>query len=164
MNNRCSNGRVDILGPIGTPLNFADKIPVKKCDTFRDALCGTWVDNPLSLVYFSKQNIEILQNAIKKGVYDKSNQQYIIGEQNCDELKIIMRSIYLQNSDNLPYNITNQINVLNNLVLEYCIKQIYSEAVSYLKYKRDASTMYTLPNLPTNSSNKNNTLELKPFF
>ena len=164
MNNICSNGRVDILGPIGTPLNFADKIPINNCESFRDALCGTWIDNPLSLVYFSKQNIEILQNAIKKGVYDKSNQQYIIGQQNCDELKIIMRSIYLQNSNNLPYNITNQVNKLNNLVLEYCIKQIYNEAVSYMKYKRDASTMYVVPNLPTNTSNKNNTLELKHFI
>ena len=28
--NNCSNGRVDILGPIGTQFNFADKIPVKQ--------------------------------------------------------------------------------------------------------------------------------------
>jgi hypothetical protein len=164
MNNNCSNGRVDILGPIGTPLNFADKIPVKSCGSFRDSLCGNWINTPLSLLFFSKENIQILQNNIKKGVYEKSNQQYVIGEQSCDELKIIMRSIYLQNSQNLPYNITNQVDKLNNLVLEYCVKQIYNEAISYMKYKRDASMMYVLPNLPNNTSNKNNTLELKPFF
>ena len=162
--NNYSNGRVDILGPIGTQLNFADKIPVKTCGSFRDSLCGTWIDTPLSILFFSAENIQIMQNTIKKGVYDKSNQQYVIGQQNCDELKIIMRSIYLQNTQNLPYNITNQVSTLNNLVVDYAVKQIYNEAIGYLKYQRDASTMYTIPNLPTNTSHKNNTLELKPFF
>lgn len=163
MNNTYSNGRVDILGPIGTPLNFADKIPVKQCESFRDALCGTWIDSPLSLVFFCKENIQILQNAIKRGVYDKSDKKFIIGQQDCDELKIIMRSIYLQNTKNLPYNITNQVKELNDMVVKYCVYQIYNEAISYMKYKRDASMMHVPPNLPTNTSNKNNSLELKPF-
>lgn len=165
MNNSCiqSNGRVDILGPIGPQFGFADKIPVKECTSYHDALTGTWVDTPLSVLFFSKENIAILQNAIKRGVYDRSNQQFMIGEQSCDELKIIMRSIYLQNSENLTFNITEQIAALNSLVLEYAIKQIYSAAVSYLKYRRDVSCMYTVPNHPINASNKGNTLELKPF-
>lgn len=158
-----SNGRVDILGPIGPQFNFADKIPIRECVSYHDALTGTWVDTPLSVLFFSQENIQILQNAIKKGVYDRSNKQFVIGEQNCDELKIIMRSTYLQNCENLPYNITEQISALNSIVLEYAIKQIYTEAVSYLKYKHDASTMYTVPNHPMNSSSKGNTLELKPF-
>ena len=165
MNNSCleSNGRVDILGPIGPQFGFADKIPVKECTSFHDALTGTWVDTPLSVLFFSKENIQILQNAIIKGVYERSNNQFVIGQQNCDELKIIMRSIFFQNSENLPFNINEQISGLNSLVLEYAIKQIYSAAISYLKYIRDVSSMYTPPSHPINSSNKGNTLELKPF-
>ena len=162
MNNQ-SNGRVDILGPLGPQFNFADKIPIRECTSYHDALTGTWVDSPLSVLFFSQENIQILQNAIIKGVYDRSNKQFVIGEQNCDELKIIMRSTYLQNSENLAYNITEQISMLNSLVLEYAIKQIYNEAISYLKYIHDASTMATIPNHPINSSGKGNTLELKPF-
>ena len=66
MNNPCleSNGRVDILGPIGPQFGFADKIPVKECTSFHDALTGTWVDTPLSVLFFSKENIQILQNSI----------------------------------------------------------------------------------------------------
>ena len=60
----------------------------------------------------------------------------------------------------MPTNITEQIVKLNNIVVGYAVKQIYSEAISYLKYKRDSSTMYSIMNHPTNSSNKNNTLEL----
>jgi hypothetical protein len=165
MNNQYlnSNGRVDILGPIGPQFGFADKIPVKECTTYHDALTGTWTDTPLSVLFFSKENIQVLQNAIKKGVHDRSNQQFSIGEQSCDELKIIMRSIFLQNAENLAFNINEQLLQLNNLVLEYAVKQIYNAAVSYLKYKRDVSNMYTIPNHPINSSSKNNTLELKPF-
>jgi len=155
-----SNGRVDILGPIGTPLNFSDKIPINTPVTFSDALNGCWIDTPLSLAYFSGENIQIIQNAIKRGIYDKSNKQFIIDEQSSDELQIIMRSIYLQNTDNLPTNITQQIVKLNEMVIQYSIKQIYGEAISYLKYKRDSSTMYTIMNHPSNTSNKNNTLEL----
>ena len=100
-----TNGRVDILGPIGPQFGFADKIPLKPCVTYRDALTGTWTDTLLSKMFFSEANIKIIQNAIKKGVYDRSNKQFIIGEQNCDELKIIMRSIYLQHCNNLPCDI-----------------------------------------------------------
>ena len=115
--NNCSNGRVDILGPIGPQFNFADKIPLKTCVSYRDALSGSWTDTLLSTLFFSEENIKILQNAIKRGVYERSSKQFIIGEQNCDELKIIMRSIYLQDSTNLPYDIKHQISTLNNLVL-----------------------------------------------
>ena len=158
-----SNGRVDILGPIGTPLTFADKIPIKEIVTFSDALNGCWIDTPLSLAFFSGENIKMIQNAIKRGIYDKSNKQFVISEQNIEELQIIMRSIYLQNTDNLPTNITEQIVKLNDIVIQYAVQQIYGEAISYIKYKRDSSTMYTLMNHPTNSSNKNNTLELNRF-
>lgn len=159
-----TNGRVDIESPLNNPCSFADKIPIRSCESFRDALTGNWTDTPLSVLFFSMENIMLLQNAIKRGVYERSNSQYLIDSQSCDELKIIMRSIFLQNSQNLPNNIRSQIQVLNNMVVNYGIEQIYSEAISYLKYKRDASYMYTLLPRPILSSNKNNILELKPFF
>ena len=53
-----------------------------------------------------------------------------------------MRSVFLQSSTNLPNQITEQIQSLNDLVVKYCVKDIYSEAKGYINYKRDASTMY----------------------
>ena len=84
-----SNGRVDILGPIGPQFHFSDKIPINECVSFRDALTGSWDETQLSCAFFSMENINILQNAIKRGVYDKSNKQFVIGQQDCDELNII---------------------------------------------------------------------------
>ena len=162
--NTSSNGRVDILGPIGPQFGFADKIPLKHCVTYRDALVGQWTDTLLSCTFFSKENIEILQNGIRAGVYNKSSGQFMIGQQNCDELKIIMRSIYLQHSKNLPCDIKQQIITLNNIVLQYAIPQVYNAAIGYMKYKHDASTLAIPISLPANTSPKTNTLELRPFF
>ena len=161
--NNCLNGRVDILGPIGPQFNFSDKIPLKSCVSYRDALTGSWTDTLLSKLFFSEENIQILQNSIKRGVYDRSNKKFVIGQQNCDELKIIMRSIYLQHCNNLPCDIKYQISRLNDLVTDYAIKQVYNEAIGYIKYKIDASTAYNPINLATNTSSKGNTLELRPF-
>ena len=115
-------------------------------------------------MFFSDTNINNIQNTIKRGVYDKSNKQFVIGEQNCDELKIIMRSIFLQNSNNLPVDIKYQIQQLNTLVTNYAINQVYNEAIGYMKYKHDASTLVVPISTGINSSNKGNTLELRPFF
>ena len=110
------------------------------------------------------RNMTIIQNAIRKGVYDKSNQQFIIEPQNCNELKIIMRSIFLQHSHNLPVDIKHQIITLNQLVTVFAIEQIYKEMIAYIKYTRDASTMAVPISMPINTSNKNNTLEMRPLM
>jgi len=163
--NNSTNGRVDILGPIGTPhWVFADKIALKPCVTYRDALTGTWTDTLLSCAFFSKENIAILQNAIRKGVYDRSNGQYLIGNQNCDELKIIMRSIFLEHSNNLPCDIKYQIIALNKLVTDFSIDQVYKSAVSYMKFKYDVSHLAVPISRPVSTSPQTNTLELQPFF
>ena len=75
-----------------------------------------------------------------------------------------MRSIFLQNSTNQLNNITQQIQALNNLVVEYSVKQIYSEAQAYINYKRDVSTMYNPIDRPTQPDFNNKTLELKHWF
>jgi hypothetical protein len=142
-----------------------DKIPTKSdCSTFHDAMTGNFQDSTLSLAFFSKENMRIIQNGIRAGVYEVSNQQYIIDNQNCDNLKIIMRSVFLQSSTNLPTQITQQIQSLNDLVITYCVKQIYGEAQGYINYKRDVSTMYTPIDRPVQPDYNNKTLELKPWF
>lgn len=159
-----TNGRIDIISPtLNNQFELSDKIPVHTTASFRDAMSGNWMNTPLSLAYFSSENINILQNNIRNGVFDKSNGEFIIGIQDEDELKIIMRSIFLQNSLNLETNIREQIRDLNILVEKYSIDQVYKEAISYLKYKRDASNMYSLLALPSNSSTRGKTLELQPF-
>ena len=165
MNTNHSNGRVDIISPDTNILfSMTDRIPVNECTDFRDAMTGNWYNTVLSDAFFSSKNIQIIQNGIRAGVYKKSNGMYIIGNQNCDELKIIMRSIFLQYAKNLSTNIKEQIQDLNNLVLDYSIKQVYGEAEGYMKYKQDVSTMYTPIAHPVMSKTNDKQLILKKWY
>jgi len=163
--NKVNNGRVDIKSPnTSTLFQMYDKIPANQCVTFRNATEGLWTSNSLSNAFFSEQNIQIIQNGIRAGVYHRSNGQYVIGPQDCDSLKIVMRSVFLQNSANQPNNIPQQIAQLNNIVLEYCIQQVYSEAQGYMKYINDASTLVVPISHPVMANDNDRQLELKPWF
>jgi len=160
-----NNGRVDIKSPNTSNLfEMYDKIPAHQCSTFRNPTEGLWNSTSLSDTFFSLENIQILQNGIRAGVYYKSNQQYIIGPQDCDSLKIIMRSVFLQHSANKPTDIASQINELNKIVLNYCIQQVYSEAQGYMKYINDVSTLAVPIAHPVMANNTDRQLELKPWF
>lgn len=161
-----SNGRVNIMAP-NTHVLFSmqDKIPSKMVGTeFRDAMVGNWYNTALSDAFFSSKNIQALQNGLRAGVFNRSNGQYLISEQNPDELNIIMRGIFLQNSKNLPNNIPDQISDLNKLVLSYAIGQVYGEAEGYMKYQYDASNMYEPMSRPVLSYSNDKQLVLKKWF
>ena len=81
-----------------------------------------------------------------------------------DELQIIMRGLFLQYAKNQPTGITQQIEDLNKIVLDYSIKQVWGEAEGYMKYKRDASTLVVPLNLPILSYSNDKQLELKRWF
>jgi len=163
--NKVSNGRIDIQSPDTKSLfNMYDKIPAHQCSTYRNPLEGQWDDSTLSNAYFSKENIQIIQNGIRAGVYKQSNNQYVVAPQDCDSLKIVMRSIYLQYSANLPGNVSGQIEALNQMVLNFCIQQVYSEAKGYMKYLSDASNMYVPIAHPVLAKDDDKELVLKPWF
>jgi len=161
-----ANGRVNLIQP-NTAKQFSlyDKIPIGKSTPFLNALKGQQDVTQLSLVYFSKENIQIVHNAIRSGVHQKSRGRFTIGNQNIDTLKIIMRSIYLQNAVNDTCKITEQIQALNKMVADFSIPQILGEVESYVKYKVDVSTLAVPLARPAYMSTAgSNTLELKPFF
>jgi hypothetical protein len=160
-----NNGRVDIKTPSTSSLfQMYDKIPAHQCSTFRNPTEGLWDENSLSTAFFSQQNIQIIQNGIRAGVYHKSNGQYTIGPQDCDSLKIVMRSVFLQNASNQPTNIQSQIINLNKMVLDFCIQQVYGEAQGYMKYIDDASTLVVPIAHPVMANNTDRELVLKPWF
>lgn len=101
---------------------------------FNDSLSGILDNSILSRVFFSQKNINNLQNKIISNIYNITDGKISIGRQSDSELKIIMRSIYLQNAKHVDCKITEQIKQLNKLVLEYCIENVGSNAVQYIKY------------------------------
>lgn len=163
--NKVNNGRVNIKSPNTSALfQMYDKIPANQCVTFRNATEGLWNETSLSQTFFSRENIQIIQNGIRAGVYHRSNGQYVIGPQDCDSIKIIMRSVFLQYSANQPSNIPQQIEELNKIVLNYCIQQVFSEAQGYMKYMDDVSTLVVPIAHPVQASNTDRQLEFKGWF
>ena len=106
------NGRINIMGPnTGDIFQLYDRIPIdKKTSEYNDAMKGNWSSTILSKAYFSSENIQIIQNAIKAGVYHNLKEHMLLGNQDLDTLKIIMRSTFLQFSSNTAskYNWTNK--------------------------------------------------------
>jgi len=143
------NGRVDILGPnLPDPFSLYDKIPVSQTTSYKDALQGNWTKSPLSCAFFSAENIQIIQNGIRAGVYKSSKGRYTVAPQNEDTLKIIA-----------------QIAALNKLVIDYAVPQVRGEAEGYIKYRNDVSTLAVPLSSPVYTSQKGQyPLELKPWF
>ena len=160
-----NNGRIIIMGPnTGDLFTLYNKKPIQsKSTAYKDALIGNQQSSLLSDLYFSAENIQIIQNAIKAGVYHASKGQHVIGNQDEDTLKIIMRSCYLQFSSNRKDNIKEQLKDLNQLVVNYSVPQISSEATAYKNYKRDVSNLATPIERPI-STYHSNTLFFKGFF
>ena len=124
-------------------------------------ITNTLNSNPLSKVYFNPNNIATIQSGIINKVYQVSNGQFTIGRQNEQQLLIIMRSIYLQFSKNREYDIQNQINELNTMVIEECARIIIPNIHQQQGYINDISEAKKVLPLPQNVSGK--TIQLRGF-
>ena len=93
------NGRVNIAEPEDPFIRFKmhERIANKnKASNYFDALTGNLEWNVLAQVFFSAENIQIIQNGLRAGVYAMSDEKINVPPQNIDTLKIIMRSIYFK--------------------------------------------------------------------
>lgn len=160
------NGRVNIIEQPSLDAQFKmqERLAIKnKTTEYREALDGIWETNILSQVFFSAGNVQILQNGLRAGVYKRSNKKFVIGPQNIDTLKIIMRSIYLQYAEHRETDITEQVERLNQLVWDYAIPTVYNEAVGYVKYCHDQSSLVVPLEIPRHHDREYKQLEMKPW-
>jgi len=118
-----------------------------------DMLRGNWDHTALSDAFFTRRNAMVIQAAIKKEVYRMSGpKQYQIDDQDVDELKMIMRAMYLQYAKNNPDNIAGQIQELNKLVVDWAAPRITSEIEHYQYYLNDISHLPVPLEKPLNMS------------
>ena len=163
------NGRINLMeiSPKDVRFDMYEKIAIKNKSTeYRDSLSGILEDNLLSRVFFSSGNIQIIQNGLRAGVYEMSeDRKIIIAPQNIDNLKIIMRSIYLQYAEHREdISVTIQVENLNKIVLDYVIPTVYNETIGYLKYIQDQSTLIQPLELPRLVDKDYKSLEWKKWF
>jgi hypothetical protein len=141
------NGRVNLAAP-GAGVNtvpdsagFAHRVAPDAAAS-KDLIRGNWEETPVSKAFFSPENMTLLQNAIRRDVYVKSGpKQWVIEAQDIDELKIIMRSLYLQYGQNRPDGIAQQVEDLNRTALDWIVPRVLSEVQYYFYYLNDISHM-----------------------
>ena len=130
-----------------------------------NTISRNYTQNCLSIAYFSKKNIDILHNSIINTVYNRSNGLYRIKRQSEQDLLIIMRSYYLQYGKNNADNISEQIQELNNMVINWSVNEIIKNIKQFDNYKETVSTLpIPLERSQLPSQKGTRVLELKTFF
>ncbi len=107
----------------------------------QEAVTNIHTRNDLSNVFFSLQNVETLQDAIRYYVWKKSCQKFVIDKQNENELKIVMRSIYLEYAQHRQNRVLDEVKLLNSRVIEFCVDRILQEIGMYMYYKNDINRL-----------------------
>lgn len=155
------NGRVNLLpqngSATGASLSTASSgfrySTTAEASFAGDMLRGNWEHTPLADAFFTRANLQVLQTAIRTEVYRMSGpKKYQIDDQSVDDLKMIMRAMYLQYAKNNPFNIQGQIAELNDLVIKWAAPRILSEIDQYQYYLKDISHMPVPLEKPLNMS------------
>lgn len=101
--------------------------------------------NPLMDFFFSKKNLDHLQNLTIQMIKFQSGGLYNISRQSDAELLVVMRSIYIKTPTN-PYSnghdFKRDICTLNKNVLDWVVPKIIVNIQQYLGYVRDQGNNY----------------------
>jgi hypothetical protein len=134
------NGRVNALGNVADSYELQKQhIPVT--ENPHNMVSRNYNCSAVSDMFFSTNNINIIQMGIRNRILNTTQGRYHIGRQSDDELKIIMRSIYFQYSKNLPNNIIEQVRDLNTRVIDWAVPQILTNLKQDEKYRQDISSL-----------------------
>jgi hypothetical protein len=130
-----------------------------------EATKGIHEADALANMFFSRANIDKLQQLIRFGVYRNSGGKHVIDTQSEDELKVIMRSFYLDHGTFKSFMIEDETKHLNKLVYEFCIPRILNEIKTYMQYLEDSQkSSAPMQHAQSTSIKGNNSIEMKPFL
>jgi len=107
-------------------------------------------NDQVSIRFFSKQNIDLIQNMIQANVYKTTN--YKIGRQSDTELFIIMQSIHKQNGRNMQDYVDEQIDELNKIVVKEATRIITPNLLQHVSYLNDLDKGIQVIDYGTNTS------------
>lgn len=119
------------------------------------ALRGMQMNNtPVSIAFFSNQNIDRIQRYIRREIFKRSKGEYVLDtDQDENDLLLIMRSVYFEYSRHLPTNIEDQIMELNRYTLREIVPGMMTNIEQQIFYLRDISQPIQPIALPLNVNN-----------
>jgi uncharacterized sporulation protein YeaH/YhbH (DUF444 family) len=106
-----------------------------------DAIRHQLQRNPLADYFFGELNVDALQEALRYSVFRASEGRVVIGRQSEEELRIVMRAVYLQHARHMAADIPGQVRELNARVLKYTVPTVHSAVAMYQRYVRDVSQL-----------------------
>ena len=143
MNDNINNGRVDTL--YSKNYNIYDLYRQEQRPQLnfqKEAIKGSHQDNEISAVFFSRENIDALQQGIRYAVYVKSCKKHIIDRQSDNEIKVVMRAVYYEHARHSSYeDVLTEVQRLNGIIIDFCVTRIVQEIQMYMRYKADISTL-----------------------
>jgi len=104
--------------------------------------------------FMSEMNRDYINLMIKKTIYNNSCDKYIVRDQKREHLEQIMKGLYNDYAQHLPFNQKEQFTTLNKLVIDYCVKTILTEIDVRFKYISFSSQPLTPLPTPVNTSIK----------
>ena len=110
-------------------------------DNKETSIRGILDENAVNSLFFSDMNVKVVNDAMRYGVYQRTKQ--VIAPQSQNELYIIMRSIMLQyaNFQAAADKVIEEVKMLNQKVLTYCIDIISSNVLQQKKYLEDIENL-----------------------
>lgn len=112
----------------------------------------------VSKLFFSNDNIELINKQLILTVWKKSNKRYKIPFQKKEDLLTVMRYVYIQEGKNLPFKFKEQIKQLNTSVVNEVLPYIFTAVEQYQDYLRDINNPLKPPDLPINTRELDRTL------
>lgn len=117
------------------------------------AIRGMQLENtPVSILFFSDENIKRIQRHIRETVLEKSKGAFKLQvDQDVSDLLIVMRAIFLEHGLNMPTQIKRQVKILNKKTVDYIIPDMMTNIKQQYKYLKEINDprRNILP-LPTN--------------
>ena len=119
------------------------------------SLKGIIQETPMSNLFFSDMNIQVIQWTIRYQVFQSKNKR--ISYQSQNELFVIMRSIYLQYANSIvnSKDMLENIKTLNKMVVDYTVKNVSDQLDQYDNYIEKISSA-PIPLAHPVYENKNN--------
>jgi hypothetical protein len=153
---------------IGTPGAYKITIDDKNIskNNTKQVFKNQYSDTLLTQMFFSRTNVENIQQLLRLFIYKKTN--IIIDKQSYNELLTIMRSIFLEYSSHPPIIESNmsdsekstilplytkEVSRLNEIVVNDVVPRVQSQLIQYINYIKDISELPKPIERSTNVSN-----------
>jgi hypothetical protein len=104
--------------------------------------------------FLSEPNVAYINNKIKKQVYEKSCNKYIIPDQKYEHMFLVMKQIYDSYATHINAYKREELKMLNDVTIDFCSKAIVEEITHKYRYLKFVYAKPTTMPDPINTSIK----------